>query len=225
MSVYMTEAEQIEAIKKWWNKYNGLITVALSIVLLAIAGFKYWNWHEEKVGQQASNAYEHMMVAFSNQDNKSLRAYANQLITDYGNTVYADAARLALAKLYVVQEKYPKARDQLDYVANHSKMPALIDVAKIRLARLWTAEKSYDNALAELTKIQDTVYLPVVNELRGDIYAAKGQYQLAATAYRKAIVEVQTNGMGNLFLEMKSNELAALTQSMKTDKHSPQDAA
>ncbi len=225
MSVYMTEAEQIEAIKKWWNKYNGLITVALSIVLLAIAGFKYWNWHEEKVGQQASNAYEHLMVAFSNQDNKSLRAYANQLITDYGNTVYADAARLALAKLYVVQEKYPKARDQLDYVANHSKMPALIDVAKIRLARLWTAEKSYDNALAELTKIQDTVYLPVVNELRGDIYAAKGQYQLAATAYRKAIVEVQTNGMGNLFLEMKSNELAALTQSMKTDKHSPQDAA
>lgn len=222
MSVYMTETEQLEAIKKWWKRYNNVITILLSVVLLSISGYKYWNWHQEKISQQASNAYEHLMVAFSNQDNRSVRAYANQLLGDYGQTVYADAARLTLAKLYVLREKYPKAQAELEYVANHSKMTALQQIAKIRLARLLASQKLYDKALAELSKVDNTVYMPVVNELRGDIYAATGKYQQAVVLYRKAISEVQTSGMGNLFLEMKTNELAALTQSMKIDDRKSQ---
>ena len=214
MSVYMTETEQLDAIKKWWKRYSNIITIILSVVLLAISGYKYWNWHQEKINQQASNAYEHLMLAFSNQDNKSVRAYANQLLNDYGDSVYADAARLTLAKLFVLHEKYPKAQAELEYVATHSKMTTLQQVAKIRLARLFAAEKSYDKALAELAQV-GTLYTPVVNELRGDIYAATGQYQEAVLSYQKAITEVQKHGMGNPFLEMKTNELVALTQSMK----------
>ena len=224
MSVYMTEAEQLEAIKKWWKRYNNIIIVMLSLVLLAISGFKYWNWHQEKINQQASNAYEQMMVAFSNQDNRAVRGYASQLLNDYDQTIYADTARLTLAKLYVSHEKYAKAQEELEYVATHSKMNALQQIAKIRLARLLAAGKSYDKALDELSKVDSTVYMPVVNELRGDIYAATGQYQQAVVAYRKAITEVQTNGMGNLFLEMKTNELASMTQSMKTDNSKSQTA-
>ncbi|WED44378.1 YfgM family protein [Legionella cardiaca] len=217
MSVYMTEEEQLEAIKKWWQRYSTPITVVLSVLLLVVAGYKYWTWHQYKVSMQASNAYEHLMVAFSNQDNKSVRSYANQLINDYGDTVYADAARLTLAKLYVGYDKYEKAKENLDYVANNSKMLALKQVAKIRIARLLAAEKDYDKALAQLTKVDDAAYMPVVNELKGDIYAATGKYQQAINFYKEAITEVRTNGMGNLFLEMKTNELAALTQSMKRE--------
>ena len=215
MSVYMTEAEQLEAIKKWWKRHNNIITVILSVILLLISGYKYWNWHQEKVSQQASNTFEHLMLAFSNQDNKSVRSYANQLLNEYKDTVYADAARLTLAKMYVMRENYPKARAELEYVATHSKMVTLQQVAQIRVARLLVAEKSYDKALAELSKISDATYMPVVNELRGDIYAATGQYQQAVVSYREAITQAQKNGMGNLFLEMKTNELAAMTQSMK----------
>lgn len=224
MSVYMTEEEQLEAIKKWWNKYSNVITVILSLVLLAVAGFKYWNWHQSKISMQASNAYEHLMVAFSNQDNKGVRSYANQLMNEYSDTVYADAARLALAKLFVTREKYEKARENLEYVAKNSKMTALKQVAKIRIARLFAAEKAYDKALAELTTVDDIAYMPVVNELKGDIYAATGKYQQAIVSYKEAITEVRTNGMGNLFLEMKTNELAALTQSMKTKNNALQAA-
>lgn len=210
MSIYMTEDEQVEAIKRWWKRYNGIITVLFSIVLLIMAGFKYWTWHEEKVTQQASNTYEHLMLAFSNHDNKGIRGYANQLITDYGNTVYADAARLTLAKLYVAREHYNRAQEELVYVATHSKMPTLQQVAMIRLARIMAANKDYDKALVELSKVTDSTYLPVVNELKGDIYAATGRYEQAVSFYRQAISDVQTKGMGNLFLEMKTNELAAL---------------
>lgn len=212
MSVYMTETEQLQLIKKWWQRYGSIITVLFSVILLTISGFKYWHWHQDKMNEQASNAYEHLMLAFSSQDKKGVRSYANELVTEYGNTVYADSARLTLAKLYVAREQYDLARDELLYVAAHSKMKVLVDVARIRLARLMAAEKKYDKALGELAKVDDVVYLPVVNELKGDIYSERGQYQEAVSFYRKAIDEVQKNGMGNLFLEMKSNELATMAQ-------------
>ncbi|HVT62738.1 MAG TPA: tetratricopeptide repeat protein, partial [Legionellaceae bacterium] len=93
-SVYMTETEQIEILKKWWKKYNQIVLITISIALLVISGLRYWHWHREKISEQASNAYEHLMVAFSNQDDKSVRSYAHQLMTHYAGTVYADTARL-----------------------------------------------------------------------------------------------------------------------------------
>lgn len=212
MSVYMTEAEQVALLKSWWKRYNGIITVLLSLVLLVMATFKYWHWHQAKVMEQASNHYEHLMLSFSNQDYKSVRGFANQLVANYGDTVYADAAQLVLAKLDVTHDRYKRARVRLEAVALHSKMKALADVARIRLARLWAEEKSYDKALAVLADVTDSAYLPMVNELRGDIYSITGQYEQAASHYRKAIDEVQKDGMGNMFLEMKSNELLALTK-------------
>lgn len=224
MSIYMTEAEQLEVIKKWWQRYNNLITVLLSVFLLLIAGYKYWNWHQEKISQQASSTYENLMLTFSNQNNKGVRAYANQLLKDYGDTVYADTARLTLAKLFISRENYSKAQKELEYVALHSETPVLRDIANIRLARLLAANKSYDKALALLAKVDNSAYTPLINELRGDIYAATGQYQAAVASYRKAVSAVKIDGMGNLFLEMKTNELAAMTQAVSTSDGKPQSA-
>lgn len=222
MSVYMTEEEQLDAIKKWWQRYSTLISVVLSLLLLSFSGYKYWYWHQDKVSTQASNTYEHLMVAFSNKDNKSVKSYANQLINEYGETVYAHAARLTLAKLYVGRNHFDKARETLRYVADNSPMKALRQVARIRIARLLTAEKSYENALSELTAVDDAAYMPVVNELKGDIFVATGKYQQASIAYKEAINAVHTQGMGNLYLEMKTNELAALTQSVNVTTNAPQ---
>jgi len=41
------------------------------------------------------------------------------------------------------------------------------------------------------------------------VYAAKGQYQKAVESYRAAMSSVRHRGMGNLYLEMKTNEIAA----------------
>ena len=55
------------------------------------------------------------------------------------------------------------------------------------------------------------MYLPLVDELRGDIYTSMNQFDKAVKFYRKALSEVQNYGVGNLYLEMKSNELIALS--------------
>jgi predicted negative regulator of RcsB-dependent stress response len=209
MSVYMTEEEQLAVIKRWWQRYSTTITVVLSLILLAISGVKYWHWHEEKLKTQASVAFEQMMQAVSNQDNKSIRAYANQIIQDYPQSVYSDAAYLTLSKVYVAKVNYKKAETVLQTIVNTGNVPVFKQIAKIRLARLLANEKSFQQALAVLSVVDDEAYMPVVEELKGDVYAAKGQFQKAVVAYRAAMSSVKHRGMGNLYLEMKTNELAA----------------
>ncbi len=212
MSVYMTEEEQLESIKKWWKRHGNLVTVIISAILLSIAGYRYMQWHNEKITQQASVAYENMMISFSNDRPKAVTSYANELINNYNHSVYADVAHLILAKMYITKDKLDKAKEQLTPVANDSKMPPLKQIAKIRMARILTANKLYTDALALLAPIDDTTYLSVIYELKGDIFSATGQLQEAMKSYRLALEQDKINGMGNLYLEMKTNELAVKTQ-------------
>ncbi|WP_298624416.1 tetratricopeptide repeat protein [uncultured Legionella sp.] len=224
MSVYMTEEEQLEVIKKWWKRNGNIVTVVISVILLCVAGYRYMHWSQDKSTLQASAVYEQMMLAFSNQDIKSVRSYANELIKKHDHSVYSDVAHMTLAKIYVSKNKLDKAQSELKFVAEKSDMNALKQIAKIRIARLMAAEKSYNDALKELSSVVDATYLPVINELKGDIYGATGKYQDAINSYRLAIDEVKTNGMGNLFLEMKTNELAIKSQSMTADDKKVQSA-
>lgn len=215
MSMYMTEEEQIESIKKWWKKYGNLITVAVSVVMLSIAGFRYWNWHQDKIKFQASTAYEQMIIAYANQDKKSVKAYANQLITQYNKTIYADSAHLIKAKMLVEANKLKEAQSELGAVIANSQMPAMKQVAKLRYARILATTNHYDQALDELTKVDDQAYLSVIYELKGDIYTETGKLQQAAENYRMAMNASKSSGLGNAFLEMKSNEIASLTDNFK----------
>jgi predicted negative regulator of RcsB-dependent stress response len=217
MSVYMTEEEQLETMKKWWQRYGNIVTICLSVVLFCIAGYRYIQWHQYKVTQQASITYEKMMLEFSNQNNKAVWAYANELIKEHNNTVYADVAHLTLAKLFVAKNKLEKAKDELKMVEEKGSIASLKQVAKIRIARILAAKKSYSSALSELSSIDDKSYMPVINELKGDIYGATGQYKEAINAYKLAIDEVKNKGIGNLFLEMKTSEVANKSQSMRIE--------
>ncbi len=211
MSIYMTEAEQLEAIKAWWQRNQRWVTTLVTSVLLLVAGYRYWQWHTEKMTHLASQAYEQLMVAASNQESQSIEAYARAIIKDFPKTVYGDAARLTLAKHWVSETKWEEAARELEHVALHAKMPALQQVAQIRLVRLWISEKEYDKALKYLEQTDSPMYKPLVDELKGDIYAAKGRLDDAEKSYLEAQEETKLRGVGNVFLEMKTNELATLT--------------
>lgn len=220
----MTEEEQLDVFKKWWKKYGNIVTVCLSLVLLCIAGYRYMSWRHEKITQQASITYENMMVAYSNQNNKSVRAFANDLIQNYEHSIYSDVAHLVLARIYINKDKLDSAKTELEQLVSGSKAPVFKQIAKIRIARILSARKSYADALEQLSSVENDAYLPVINELKGDIYSAKGEYQEALKAYHLALDQDKMNGMGNLYLEMKTNELAVKTQSTFSEGKKMQDA-
>lgn len=211
MTVYMTEAEQLEAIKKWWLRHQNLIIACLAVVVVLVCGYRYWNWHTEKTTLQASSAYENMMSAMSKHDDKSTQSFANQLIKDNDKTVYAAVAHLTLAKIFVTQNDIQKAEQELSYVAEHSAIDPLRQLALIRLARSWYSQKLYSKALASLSTINGTAYYgSVVDELKGDIYAAQKEYTKAVASYQAALNTLHTTGLANQYLEMKNEAAKAM---------------
>lgn len=213
MSVYKTEEEQIAAIKKWWQSYSTPLMFLLSLILLIYSGMRYWDYHQEKIKTQASYAFEQLMQAVSNHDNKSIKAFSNRIIQDFPNSVYSDASYLTLAKVYVTKNDLSKAKDLLSTVSEKGSTQVFRQVARIRYARILTSESHYAEALDLLSTPIDKAFTPIINELKGDIYAAQKDYPKAAVAYQTAIKEVKKRGMGNIYyLEMKSNELTSLVR-------------
>lgn len=209
MTVYMSEEEQVEMLKSWWKKYGNIVTIIISLVLLSVAGYRYWNWHKSSVEQQASAIYERMMVAYANNDYKQVQSNSQRLIDDFKSTIYADVANLTMAKVAVNREKYKMAMKSLSRVIDNSKSPIIVNIARVRMTRLLLNEKKYQEAKAEINKVKDKSLQSIVNEIEGDIALAQNKKDDAIQYYKEAMMEVEKIGGGNVFLEMKSNNLYA----------------
>lgn len=207
MSFYETEEEQIEAIKAWWQRNQRWITMIAFAGLVLFAGFRYWQWHTAKVTHGASSAYERLMAATANEDNNSIEAYAKTIIKNYPNTVYSDASKLTLAKYWVSEKEPAKAIEVLESVVTDGHMAALKEVATLRLARIFISEGAYQKAIERLNGMTDTIYLPLVEELKGDAYFKLGEVNEARLAYQKAKELVKLNGLHNGFLDMKLEQI------------------
>lgn len=207
MSVYLTEAEQMELIKKGWQRYGAAVMWGLSIVLLAMSAWKYWHWHQEKVLQQASARYEQLMTAVATQEDKQIQSYARSLITEHKKTVYATAALLTLAKQAVDSADYQAARTFLTTAIATSRHQPFTDIAKLRLARLWMADHAYQKALDVLSTVDEAMYGPRLNELRGDIQLALHATEKAKQAYQRAITQCEAHGMSHGLLDYKLSSI------------------
>lgn len=205
----MTEAEQIEVIKKWWLRNQNWILICVSAIVIIVAGYRYWNLHVEKMNEQASSAYDRMMAAVSKEDEKTTQSYANQLIANDPHSVYAIVAHLTLAKVFVNQKAYDKAQSELNNVIESSENEALKQLANIRLARILIMQKQYDKALAQLAAANHSPFITVVNELQGDIYSTQGEYLKAKESYQAALTATPI-GQSNLFLQMKNDAVNAI---------------
>jgi predicted negative regulator of RcsB-dependent stress response len=215
LNVYATETEQIENIKKWFKKYGNWVFSIIFLILLIIAGNRFWDRHIEKIESQASERYQQLMVGVADEDTSLIEAQASDLIQQYAKTVYAEGALLTQAKLLVSQNKYQEALSKLNVVITQAKTPALRQIARLRSAkilRLVTPEQSgvKDNlkqALSLLATVDAPAYLPAINEMKGDIYLALNNIQKARDFYAKALKAFSKTHLNNPLLEMKLDEI------------------
>ncbi len=208
--VSLTNEEQLQNFKKWWCKHYAVITICFAVVVLSLSGYKYFMWRQQQLLFNASNFYERLMVAFSNNNDREIKSYSNRIIHNYNKTIYADVSRMTLAKIAMMHKKYDEAYQLLNYIVKNSKLPSFRQIARIRIARILLITKKFADASNELKIIEDASYIGIVEELQGDIYVQLGEYKKAKLLYNKAIQSTQKHGLGNLFLEMKINELGIL---------------
>lgn len=208
MDIYMNEQEQVEALKRWWNQYGTWVMTGILLAAVSLVAWRWWHQYQIKVSSHASVAYQQLLVHVAEEDPIKITATANHITQEYSRTPYAILAAFFLAKQAVQTNKLDEAKKQLQWVIRRAKQPEFKQIAKIRLSRIFVAQKQYDAAMQLLKTVDASAYAPLVNELQGDIYMAKGEQKQARQAYQNALAAFPSQGMGRSLLQMKLDNLS-----------------
>lgn len=203
MSSYVTEEEQVEAIKAFFKRNSNLILMAFILLLAVVFGYRYWGWREQKIQTEASSVYESLLAAVADQDKNKVQAYSDRLIQTFDNTTYAAFARLISVKYAVNAGDLTQAKNQLLQVSENATLEVLKPIARLRLARLLMNDQNYPAALEMLAKVEDQDYRFVADELRGDIYVAQHDLPQAQKSYQQARLGYEQAGIKNNLLALK----------------------
>ena len=215
MDRYVTEDEQVEALKAWW-KENGKAVIAGAIFgLLGLMGWRYWQGHVKTQAEQASTAFQRLLSQVADNKKEAAEQQAKQILDQYEKSPYAAFAALMLAKIAVDQNDLIQAKAHLQWAVAHSTEPEIKRVARLRLVRLLLAEGNIDQAQAFLDEADNTTSLPSYHELKGDLLLAQGKLEEARNAYLQALALGGTTGGQSSVLQMKLDELGEASPAPK----------
>jgi predicted negative regulator of RcsB-dependent stress response len=207
MADYETEEQQVEALKDWWNQ-NGLAVIGGAVLgISALIGWRGWNWHQENQATEASDIFAVVLEAANKNDANALQEQTKTLRDNYAATPYASLAVLHEAKSKIEKGDATAAEESLRWVLKNSKQGTVQNVARLRLARLLLADNKIDEAQAMVDSGLSDAYSSLANEIRGDIFVAKGEIEQAKEAYDQAMQSA--SGGGVEYLQLKRNDLGS----------------
>lgn len=204
MSAYLTEEEQVEAIKKWWKENGVSVVSGIVIGLAAVFGWQGWNSYQDSQGKQASVAFSQMLNAVDQGDMTLAGQQAEMLRLDFESSNYAVLAAMAQARFKLEAGDSAAARSQLEWAMANTGDASLQHLAQLNLARILLSENDLDGA-AKLADVRTGGFAGEFAELRGDIAAARQDASAARDAYTEALA---MNASNPQLLQMKLDDLA-----------------
>ena len=183
----LNEDEQVEAIKRWWNKYGTAIILGVVLGIIGVLGYQYWQKNQHKGLSAASSIYLQMIDPTTTAGPEIKAQQAAYLKKNYPNTIYASMASLSLAKTAVVAEDLATATTELQWALSHAKPGVFKDITRIRLARIQAAQGDVEKALKNLDQVNDATFKSLAADVRGDLLLKQGDMAAAKKAYQTAL--------------------------------------
>ncbi|MGH1438742.1 MAG: YfgM family protein [Cellvibrionaceae bacterium] len=222
MADHLSDEEQLQVLKNWWNENGRSLVLAVALGLGAYFGWQWWTQHQQNYAESAAQVYTELSetVAASNgeelteEQHKTAQFLIEQLQSDYKDTLYAANASLLAGKLAVDKNDLTTAETELSKALDFSDKDIKI-IASLRLAKVYLAQEKYDSALALVDESKDNggAFTGAYAAARGDILSAKGETELARNAYQQALdalegVSGRDSGLQRQLLEIKLSNLS-----------------
>jgi predicted negative regulator of RcsB-dependent stress response len=207
MAYDLEEQEQIETLKAFWKSYGNFILTVITVVLLAIAGYRGWGWYQHSQATSASLVYEELKSAVEARDVAKVKQHAGTIFGEYGSTVYGPMAALLAARAYYDAGDLKAAKAPLQWAVDKNSDAAFSTLARIRLAGILLDEKAFDDALQLLPENDAGPFAGEIADRRGDILVAKARTEDARSAYKLALEKLDERSSLRRVVQFKLDAL------------------
>lgn len=208
MAEFESDDQQVEAIKKWWKENGASLVLGLGIGIAALLGWREYLAYQTEHSAEASDLFEAVQTQIVNETLDDAAINNAELIkNEYEDTPYAALVSLLLARHEYDKGNTESALTHLRWAMENSTETDVKYIASLRLARLLVAEKKYDEAEAILLAEHPAGFTAGYEELKGDLYVAKGEIAMARVAYDKAINAAA--GSASRWLRLKRQDLGS----------------
>jgi predicted negative regulator of RcsB-dependent stress response len=205
---FLSEKEQIQYIREWWQENRSYILTALIIVIGGITGNNAWKSSIIEKQLSASSLYESLAVEISENNLEAGEIITDQITEDYSDTVYYEKAKLAMAYFYMSQSRDEDAANSLRSILSKSSDSELSLIAEMRLAKIMLYQKKYQEVIDMLKGNTGHAFETKYSELLGDAYFGIEEFDKAEFAYMAALQNTnQAQIVDASLIQMKINDL------------------
>lgn len=216
MSVYKTEEEQVDDLKRWLKSYGPSIATGIILALGITYGLKFWKQHKTKVADQTSALYQEMLDADKEGNTEQTAKLAQQLKSTYTKSPYAQYASFLDAKEALSQEDYAKAQEDLNWVIDHSKDDNFKAIALLRLARVQISNDQAEEAVTTLASLDNKAFAGLAALVQANAYQALGDTEKAKAAYLLAQSKLPEDSDSQAIIQMKLDNLPGTDASQES---------
>ncbi len=212
MADHITEEEQIEALKRWWEENGKQTILAIAMVVGGYFGWQAWTDHNAEQASAASLVYQEVLDTLSglnpgetlDEDKQTaLTQLTDKLKAEYSDTQYAVYAALTKAKFAVEGNDLDVAVSELQWALDNANNVTSY-VVRLRLARVEAARGNLDKALELVQGVDAGEMSSAFEEAKGDFYLEQGNSAAAYTAYQSALASEATGDSSvRALLELK----------------------
>lgn len=195
MNVYSTEEEQLQAIQNWFKKYAKLIFISLAVIAVCVGTWNFKHVRNIAYVENASILYEKFQTATTDED---LTGLAEQLSSNYYDSVYGKIAKLYLVNKKAADQKWSEMADEYQVLFKNSgewtDLQIIVFENWIRaLLESNQIEAAHQQIIAtENNKLVSLYPLNFFN-LKGDVLAKLQKNQDAIDSYNKAVDSISDN--------------------------------
>ncbi len=205
----LQEQEQLEELKAWWKDNRSQILGALLIAVIAIGGWRGWQYYQRNQSIQAATLYSEFVRQLEGNDSGRVNDAAAAMMDRFGSTAYASRAALLAAQVNEHGKDVAHAKSQLQWVIDHAVEADLRDVARLRLASLLLDDGKYAEAMTFLQAEHSASFDGLYADLQGDVLNAQGKVDEARSAYKLAYEKTDNKSMYRNLIKMKLDALVA----------------
>jgi len=201
------DEQQSEHFKNFYNLHKFKIFSAIAVFLVAFFAYQYLESVNQSNDEEASQLFQDVIVSkIGNID--EIKSKVGELQNDFSNSPYAARASIYYSKLLVETGDYTAAAKELIWASGENIEPSIQSLANYLLGNLYLVEKKLDEALEVANKIITDGYIGLANDLKGDIYLAKGDKENAIKSYELALKNFGGQGELHKVIENKLNSIS-----------------